>query len=801
MIKHHFKIAFRNLLKFKVQSIIGILGMTIGIVAFSFGYQWYKYETSFDGFHPNSDRLYFVSGIEKQTGKRQHELPLALLEVLKTEFPEVENATALYTRFGASYKWGEKKLGYPEMEFVDDFFFDNFVPKVVCGKEEVLKQNDEIAVTRSFAQKFWDSPEAALGNILEWAYGENYTITSVIEDFPENSILHRVELWQPDHFNRKFAQYTDPALKWNQQQIRIFICLKKTVNANDFNKKLKNYLIDNKYNEEMTLDIVPVTSIRHTLGEHFSISGVFSINYIYIFLITTLILLLCVLVNYTNLYISNIYGRDREMRLRHAVGAGKKELLFQAIAELCVQFLLIFLLSCCFIELFMPVFSNILNVEIDKKALWVNFIVVTLVGFVLVSLIQIPLFLYFIRSAALQTSAAGKRAHRSSMVRKTLMVFQVGICVVFLFSALGTGKQIVYLSNKDLGFDKDGLIFFIMSNTERKATVEEIEKIATVEQLSSGGFMYTNDPQTTNVVEWIGKAKDFKPNFQIIDCDLEFFPTMKLELIEGREFEERDWSSRMGDEGMIGIINEEAARIMGKDNIIGEKIQVFNGAIDRDGTYLTSETEIIGVIKDFQTTGFRNSALPLIMLLRSDHYEGYCYYARVTPGNEKLAIQKIEEAFKKHTNSLDPVPEISTMNEIFERLNKSENASFQLFCVLAILSVLISLFGIYSISESNIYRRRKEIAVHKIMGGTTRDVTTMLLREYVGISLISNLICIPVAWFFVDKWLQQFPYRTGIGLIEIAIIILLVTAFIVITVLGHILKASSENPAEIVKSE
>lgn len=802
MIKHHLKIALRNILKYKVQNVIGIVGMATGLVAFVFGYQWYKYETTFDSFYPKSDRLYMVSGVETQTGKKQRNLPLSLLYALQSEFPEIETATALYGKYGSSYKSGDKEIGDPEVEFVDESFLDYFTPQLICGKDVMLKQEDETVITRSFAEKFWNTPEDALGETVTSGYDFKFTISSVIEDFPENSIFHSVEMWEPDIITRKYNQQRDPVLKWKQQEVIIFICLNESENPDDFNNKLENYLIDRKYNEELALRLIPISGIRHTFGQSFRVEGTFSLNYIYIFIIATFILFLCVLVNYTNLYFNSMYGRTREMMLRHAVGAGKKQLLSQAIAELSIQFILIFILSCCFIELLLPVFTNILNISMDKSSLWTSLFYVTLIALAIVFLIQIPLFLYFIRNASLQVSALGSKAHQSAIFRKTLMIFQVGICVGFMLCALGTGKQIFYFSQKDIGFQKEGLLHFLSSNKERNLTLEEIEKIPLIENITAAGvFHFQNDPGTTSAVDWNDKPDNYKPIFQIIECDKDFPLTMKLELLEGRYFDETDNVPQRWGGNKIGLINEEAARIIGYDNIIGKKIKVWNGIINVDGTYETDEMEIVGIVKDFQTTGSRTAQLPIIIVHVCDRYSGYTYYVRVGKGNEEKAKQDIVKAFEKHAIPFDPVPEVYTINEIFDELNKSENSSFQLFCILAVLSILISVFGIYSISESSIYRRRKEIAIHKVMGGSTYNITTMLLAEYIRISLLSNLLFIPIAWYFLNKWLQQFPYHTNIGWLDILIILAITTGLITITVLRHILKAASENPADVIKSE
>ena len=232
---------------------------------------------------------------------------------------------------------------------------------------------------------------------------------------------------------------------------------------------------------------------------------------------------------------------------------------------------------------------------------------------------------------------------------------------------------------------------------------------------------------------------------------------------------------------------------MGYTDPIGKKLSFWNNQ--------QQDVEIVGLVKDFQSTSLRNPILPVIIILNPSQWKSYFYYAKVNPGNEENAIKAIRNAYKKHAFPHDQQPKITTVNDVLKELSRSEDASLQLFSLLAILCTLISIFGLYSISSGNIAQRRKEVAVRKVMGATSRTIISMFVREYLSIALIANLVALPLAWLFMHGWLEQYPYRISIHLWMYITILLLTIILIISTVLYQTLKASETNPAEVIKSE
>ena len=226
MFKHYIKIAWRNLLKYKTQSVISILGLTMGVVFFAYGYHWYKFETTYDSFYPDSDRIYHLYGTLKSTGKQIEygRLPYIAAEKMTQAFSEIESVAVVYPKSSSSFKHIDRDLGYPDFEFVDERFFQMFPPKVIAGEidENSLKNKDELVVTESYAREYFGTPEEAIGETLVSAYNLSYIIKTVIADSPVNSIF-QIKGYLPDYYSRSMLANADEKTQWRDFTIRVFM--------------------------------------------------------------------------------------------------------------------------------------------------------------------------------------------------------------------------------------------------------------------------------------------------------------------------------------------------------------------------------------------------------------------------------------------------------------------------------------------------------------------------------------------------------------------------------------------------
>ncbi|MDR2956190.1 MAG: ABC transporter permease [Prevotella sp.] len=802
MIKHYLRIALRNFWKHKVQNLIGIIGLAIGISFFAIGYNWLEYETSYDNFHPGSENIYRIYGIDKQTEKRQDYLPLVLADKLQQEFPEVENIAMFYNNWGAPVKWGEKALGYPDFQFVDEHFFELFTPKIIAGKSDrLLYEPTDLVITEDFAKKYWPTPQEAIGTVIDGGSGNPLTIVAVMENPPLNSNL-QAEGYRPDIYDRRDKNKRAADKAWFVMDNQIYVRLHQKADVNAFKSKLQDYLIDKKFNENLILKATHITDMRHTLGSELS----FNINYIKTFVGAGLLLLLCAVFNFLNLYVNRILQRIREFKLRKAVGAQNKTIIRQLQIELICHLIIIFVIGLCLLLYITPFFEQRFETEILVSKLIPEYILFSFTVFVLIFFICFFAESRIIRFTSLSQSFKGSN-YKS--FRNASIALQLVICIFFLMSAFVFYRQVSFMGNFEWGFKKEGLIQLNMDASDREGITKEINNLPIVKEfIATGLFSIQKKPYfRQGQVGWEGKPDDLKHSVQIFEVGPNFIAGFQIPLIEGRTFGDEDVVSETNSWGTFYssnkiIITESLVALSGGTIKIGSIIKVPNHSIGRDGTYHTSDSEVVGIIKDFHTASLQNPVYPTILRHMTDKWNGYNNYVRVEEGREKEAIATMTEIFKKHYVNGDPEEhKIERLSTSLDNLNKSEHASLQLFSVLAVLCILIAIFGIYSISSSNIDRRRREIAIRKVSGATTEDIIRMFLSEYSKLLIAANVIALPVAFYFMHNWLTQYVYRISIEFWMFVLVFAFTLTIVILTVLSQVIRAARKNPAEVMKTE
>ena len=816
MIKHYLKIAFRNMQKYKIRTLISVFGLAIGFTFFAIGYNWMKYETSYDSFYPDSEHIYRIYGIDKQSGRKLELLPFILSEKIQQEFPEVEKMSLIYPNIaGGTTIWEETVLGRVGFTFVDRHFLELFPPKIICGKNDrLLHATDEMVVTEKFAKKHWGSADEAIGKVLKVGNNRLITIVSVMENRPDNSNFHSEGYLADIIFRPHIFGQTSPDNYWDITPLgeQFFILLNKNANISTFREKIRNYAIDNHFNEDLVIETVPIADMRHTLSTDLS----FNATYIRTFTGAGLLLLFCSIFNFLNLYFNRMIQRVREIKLRKTVGGHNYSITTQLQTELAVHLALTFILSCLLLKWAMPVFEQSFETTIIAGDLWSRFLFISITGFVFLLASCLLAQIKFTRFSSLTQT---KTKYDNRFFRNASIGFQLAICIFFLMSAFIFYKQITFMNHFDWGFKKDGLIRITMTQRDKAVIIDHIRQLASVQQfISSDGFNIKTEPKVlSGEVKWIEKSTT-NQFFEIENVGNNFIDGFGIPIVKGRFFENQDIISEETGQftynyttgGMDPyirvystkvVVNEEMEKLMGKENIIGETIEIPTGRISNFAIEMKT-VEIIGVIKNFHTLSLQKPVYPLILNPVTNETTGSINYVRVAKGTERQTIAAINEIFKNNSSPGDPEEtDIVSMTQLLDDFSKSERAGLQLFAVLAALCILISIFGIYAISLPNMERRKKEIAVRKVYGATVADVIIMFIKEYSKILLLANLIALPPALFFMNRWLMQYAYHTGIHSWIVLIVVAFTFVLVISTVLSQVIEAASQNPAEVVKSE
>jgi len=792
MFLHYLKIAFRNLRKYKTQSLTGIFGLAFGLACFVPALYWLHYETSYDGFYPDAARIYRIYSMEKQSGKVNEWVPGILERKLHEYFPTTETSTCFLIG-SESYNVEEKTDIWLRTLYTDSAFFRVFPQMFVCGNaRQPIQTMRDIILTESAAIRLFGDVKKAIGQQVKSStyWFPPYTVTAVVKNPPQNTNLS----FDVIHFPEIMSQMTDympEEAQWTYFNKQMYVKLHPRTDVNELAGQLRDFTSRLETNSNIEIRMLTVGDVRHRLNTDLP----FTLNFIRLFVAAGALLLFSAFFNFMNFHLDFLRQRIRELRQRTVVGATGWQLIRQMMFEMSCIILLSLTLACCFVILERPVFSGLLDIAMGIPQMIRLFVICGLSVMALMLFIGFILFWRLSRSA-LRHIAKGKPTEQFAL-RRMALTMQLTVSVVFIVSALVVMMQLRFVNRKNLGFDSHSLMYLsrgsmMMNDNQRTAIKHEFTAIPQIENMTATGFYpMQDDNRLISEVEWQGKSPSEKPVFQTISTDSHFAETFRLKMMQG------EWW-REGEQNKI-VLNEEAVREMELREPIGTIIRMFSGIINSDKGNIMQEYEIVGVVNDFHTLSLRSRIYPTI-------FKGNIWdddipsYFRVILGQEQEAMQRITAAFTNVGVNIADV-RLIPLDELYDRLNHSEQVGLKMFSVMATVCLLISLFGIYAVATASTQHRRKEIAIRKVCGAGVWDIIRIFFREYTLQVIIAGVVALPVAYLAMNRWLQGYAYRMNIPLWLLIGVVVAVAAVVLLTVLGQVLKATNRNPAEVVKSE
>ena len=808
MITHYLKVAFRNLLKYKTQTVISVLGLAIGLAFFIYGLHWLNYETSYDSFYPEAERSYLV--YTQDENNKVGYSPTALADFIREYLPEAEAVTHSYKNLSFNYRFDETIIRTPHFLSVDTCFIQIFPQTLVCGKNP--ERPDEIIVSESFAKQHFRLPEKALGITLtqEASRGvltdaRQLRVVGVMTDAPQNANMapegYYIE-WQAKGIGINNPNY------WNHDIAYTHLMLKKGVKVENFTNHLEKAISQLDVAKDKSFKVIPL----HLQHFEFASEESFSYSAISMFTIATGLLLCCVLFNFMNLFLNRYYQRIREVKLRKSMGASTPKLLLQVMVEI-MSYVFIGLLLCgCLIELSLPLFEDIFGIGIPKSDIMHLHLYVSIATLIVMQVLLLLPSWQFIRSVGRQALTGRPQSHSRNQTRRIGLGIQLVICLFFLASATALYQQLRFMTITDLGINIQHIVELRVNSFEQKGKdmLKEINQLPMVENhITTSQYMISKDGlYTDNGYQWRGKTDEDKTvAFAPIELTKHADQMFNLRLKEGRTFMEEDWTGAGNPKDFLSgrpvlnkvLVSESAARAMRLEQPLGEIIRVPLEILGREP--LWTNYEIIGVVRDFHPQGMKAEPSPTIFF-QNFRFAHPIHYWQVTPGTEADFLKAVNRLAEKHGWTYEGInaPPILLMDKM-KKLNKSETATFRLFAVLTFLCILISLFGIFSISDSTITQRRKEIAIRKVMGATADEVIRMFFREYSWLVGVSAIIAFPFFYYTISRWLEQYAYHVSISIGMYIVLSGITILLVLLTVFRQVILAANENPADVVKSE
>ncbi|MCZ4694311.1 ABC transporter permease [Ancylomarina euxinus] len=782
MLKIFLNTVFRKLYLQKGYSLINILGLATGITCSLLILLWVEYELSFDSFHDNKSQIYSV--YENQTyadGEifTVYATPAPLAIKLKEDISEIDKATRI------SRTWGKLMLTIGGSTFiegsglcVDTDFFKMFSFSVLLGDPNLVMPDERsIVITEKMSKKYFGETNP-LGKVISINSNINYHVSAVLKDSPKNSSLY-FDYLLPFNFIKENWSFN--LNNWDSHAFLTLIQVKKKTYIPGLETIIKPYIKQNLEQSNADLALQPFTDYHlHSIsGKKLS-----PILYVRIFSLVAFIILLIACFNYMNLSTARSERRAREVAVRKVVGAHKRGLFALFMAESIFISLLAFGLAIVSVELLLPFFK-----ELTQRDLSLKFSDTTL----LLSFAAIVLFTGFISGSypALYLSSfkpirilKGKLYSDSHLFRKLMVIIQFTISVGLIISTSIIYKQLDYLQDKDVGYQKDNIIYIEMMDDfhEHYSHLKEnLIKIPGVLKVTAANQMPINFSNSTSDVSWKGKSTDADNTlFQLSFVDYDFIETFEMEVIHGRAF-----SSKQGGDSLKLIINEAAASAMKMSYTIGQKVKIWE-----------YDCEVIGIVKDFNFNSLQVGVKPLIMLIISDEFK---YIAIKTDGNEQPIINKIGETWKKCYPKIPFSHRL--LRDDFSYLYKAESRMSSIFIAFTLIAIIISSLGLFGLSSYIIEQKFKEMGIRKVFGAEFQHLFKSFLIRFLRWILLANLIAWPTTYFLMQWWLAGFAYRIHISWFEFLGAGLLSILIAFITVFYQTYKISSITPIKAIRYE
>jgi putative ABC transport system permease protein len=796
MIKSLLLIAVRNLKKDKWYSLLNILGLTIGITFSLFLIFYIKDELNYDRYNDNADRVFrivsYIQEPDKQTNWTITQFPLA--PTLKKDYPEVQEATRLTSRERTLFKNGENGFYETKAFYADSTIFTIFPYKFLEGNaSKALSEPNSIVISKTLAEKYFGRNTRAVGKTLKTVY-DLYKVTGVMEDVPGNAHLRFDMLISMSSLIKGNQDGQD---NWGNFNFFTYVLLKPGTNAQAFEKKLvpmyNKYMapLFAQFNIKMKYGVQPITSIHLHSNLEREPEELGNMSYIYIFSAVAFFMLLIACINYMNLTTARSARRAKEIGIRKVTGSTKKQLVLQFLSESLLTALIAVLLSIGLVLLLLPVFNSLSGKNFNTQTLIQPFNILLALGIALFTGLLGGSYPAFYLSAFNPVSilkGSLSKASGNVNLRRTLVVLQFSISMIMLICTWVVYSQLAYLRKKDVGFNKDQVMMVTINTGE-----DERSKI----------FAMANDFRSRPGIKSVGTANCYPGSANInlnlftvetsnghidkaVECygiDETYLPTLGIPIIKGRNF------SNLSDTLHSILVNEAMVKHFKWDNAIGKRVK-FPG--DTSGNYL----EVIGVMKDFNQKSLYNPIAPLLLFYGPN---GNIMQLKMDPANIHTTIASVENIWKKYFPKL-PF-EYKFLDEDFNSQYAADQKRGKIFAAFSILTILITCLGLLGLTAFTTQQKQKEISIRRVLGASLPEVVTMITKNYFWMALIAAVIAFPVAWIFMHKWLQVFPYNTGLTPIPflVSAFIILVTASI--TAIFYSTKAALANPSTSLRTE
>ncbi len=804
MFKNYLKSAWRNLRKSKAFSVINIFGLAIGITCFMLIAAFVYNQLNYDKYPAEAKNIYRVN--LSATGNGDIAVyPLVDVAVgkgMKNAFPEIKASTRI-SPAKDFVQYNDKQFKEEHLAFADSNFLQLFsIPLIEGSNEDALVQPNSVVISKAFAKKYFGNDEAVGKSLSIGANKAIYKVTGVFDKVPDDSHFHFDAFISLSTFH-----ITNET--WSNIGFYTYLLLNKNADPKKLEAKfpqlVAKYVVPEiqhdmgvslaeaqKSVNTFIFSLVPLTDIHLYSNTKYELEPNGDIQYVYIFSALALFILLLACVNFTNLSTARAVKRAREVGIRKVLGSIKNQLIFQFLTESVLLTFFSMICAYALIWFLLPYFNQLANTNttflffLDYRCILIMLFLVVLTG-ILAGIYPAFFLSSFNTIKVLKGSSTSGQGAQRKPLRSSLIVFQFFVSTALIISTIIVFQQLHYMQHRKLGYDKDQVLFLpdarLLGHDQTAFEQQLLQDSRVVSATISRSIPAGDIMDGTEIYPRNANSNGTEIHANIYHVDYDYLKTLGMKIVQGRNFSKDFPTDSAG-----VVINEAAVRELGWGGT-----DPIGKTIVRSGQ---QEFKVIGVVADFNYASAKQKVAPL-MMLPGNNFGGLIIKIKTSDVNGFLAD------LKKQWNTFNPPGplEYNFLDEKFAALYASEQRTQQIFSAFAILAIIIASLGLFGLSAFVIEQRTKEIGIRKVLGASVQQVLLMVSKEFLLLVVIAFIVSIPVTWWAMHAWLQDFAYRININIGVFAIAGISVILIALITISFQAIKAAVANPVKSLRTE
>jgi len=797
MIKNYLTTAIRNLWRNKLFTIITLTGLSVALTSATIIFLYIRHETSFDKFHQDRERTYRINIMEDYNTEMVYygctQFPLAVL--LRTSFADYR-FTRLYNEPSQEVTIGEKVIKVENILHADSLFFDFFDYEWITGSPaQSLDNIHSVALTESTAKKLFGNQDP-MGKIISLKTDYDFTVTGILKDPPKNS-SQPFSMVVPLGFLNK--EYLEPNIdRWSItiSHVETYVQLPAGTDPRIFEKKMNEVIQDNiesRITQNSIYLLQPIDEIHYT-PDFENIHNTYSTTRksLLVYAFIGILIIVIAGINFINLSIAQGIKRSREVGIRKVIGASRRQISMIFITETMLLSILALVIAIIITEVSLPHVNTFLgnNIQLAIYSDWqfTLYAIGVILAVTLISGLYPALVLSSFRPIEAMRKAVSGSSHRKLSLRNILLAFQFVISVVLIISSIAISLQIRYILNKDLGFDSENIVVFNIPGQDENDINELRSRISSIKEVANFSLAFSSPTDGNNMgTNFESKDSDVTDDMttNVKFADSSYLNTYNLRLLAGSWYP----SKHPEDSVFSWVVNERLIGMLG-----------FGSPSDALGKHLMVSGlhgKITGVVKDFHVYSLAEKIDPISFTYLPKYFMKL--HLKVYPGQMEEVIRQAEEVLKE----IYPknIIEYDVYEKMLDDMYSLETKLLNIIRFFTVVAIFIAGLGLLGMVSYVIVQRTREIGIRKVLGASVAGIVYQLNRNFIRIIVISNIIAIPLGWYAMHEWLQQFEFRTILHWWIFALAFVLSLLIGLATILFFSVRAALANPVEAIKYE